>query len=198
MMSSRLRKYFVTGLVVLIPLVATSYILWILFDLLDGILRPLVTEIFGVYIPGLSLVIMLLLTLLVGFIANYTIGKKGVKLFEESLCRIPMVRTIYLAIKQASDILFMQKEEFQKVVLVEYPRRGIYVLGFVTGSGVEEIQEKTSEDVLNLFVPTAPNPTSGFLLMVPKKDVIVLDMSVEDGLKMIISGGLLAPTNEGR
>lgn len=197
-MSNRLRKYFVTGLVVLIPLVATLYILWILFDLLDGILRPLVTEIFGVYIPGLSLVIMLLLTLLVGFIANYTIGKKGVELFEESLCRIPMVRTIYLAIKQASDILFMQKEEFQKVVLVEFPRRGIYMLGFVTGSGVEEIQEKTSEHVLNLFVPTSPNPTSGFLLMVPKKDVIVLDMSVEDGLKMIVSGGLLAPTNEGR
>lgn len=197
-MSSRLRKYFVTGLVVLIPLVATSYILWILFDLLDGILRPLVTEIFGIHIPGLSLVIMLLLTLLVGFIANYAIGKKGVELFEESLCRIPMVRTIYLAIKQASDILFMQKGEFQKVVLVEYPRRGTYVLGFVTGSGIEEIQEKTSEDVLNLFVPTAPNPTSGFLLMVPKKDVILLDMSVEDGLKMIISGGLLVPTNEGR
>jgi len=195
-MFTRLRKYFIAGLVVLVPLIATLYILWFLFDFLDGILRPLVTRIFEYHIPGLSLAIMLLLVLLVGLVASHTIGKKWVELFERTLCKMPLVRVIYSSIKQASAALFMQKKEFQRVVLIEYPRKGVYIIGFVTGVGAEEIQEKTSEHTLNIFVPTAPNPTSGFLVMVPEKDVVSLDMSIEDGLKMIVSGGLLPPTSK--
>ncbi len=195
-MIARLRNYFIAGLVVLVPLLATLYIVWFLFDFLDGILRPLVTRILGYPIIGLSLVIMLLLVLLVGSIVSHAIGRKWVEFFERVLCKIPLVRVIHSSIKQASSALLMQKEEFKRVVLIEYPRKGVYVIGFVAGGSAEEIQEKTSEHTLNVFVPTSPNPTSGFLVMIPEKDVVSLDMSVEDGLKMIVTGGLVTPTSK--
>ena len=195
-MIARLRNYFIAGLVVLVPLLATLYIVWFLFDFLDGILRPLVTRILGYPVIGLSLVIMLLLVLLVGSIVSHAIGRKWVEFFERVLCKIPLVRVIHSSIKQASSALLMQKEEFKRVVLIEYPRKGIYVIGFVAGGGAEEIQEKTAEHTLNVFVPTSPNPTSGFLVMIPEKDVIPLEMSVEDGLKMIVTGGLVTPNNK--
>ena len=195
-MIARLRNYFIAGLVVLVPLLATAYIVWFLFDFLDSILRPLVIRIFGYPVLGLSLAIMLLLVLLVGSIVSHALGRKWVEFFERILCKIPLVRVIHSSIKQASSALLMQKEEFKRVVLIEYPRKGVYVIGFVAGGSAEEIQEKTAEHTLNIFVPTSPNPTSGFLVMVPEKDVIPLEMSIEDGFKMIITGGLVNPNNK--
>ncbi len=195
-MIARLRNYFIAGLVVLVPLLATLYIVWFLFDFLDSLLRPLVTRIFGYSVIGLSLLIMLLLVLLVGSIVSHAIGRKWIELFERTLSKIPLIRVIHSAIKQASSALLMQKEEFKRVVLVEYPRKGVYVIGFVAGGGAEEIQEKTTEHTLNIFIPTAPNPTSGFLAMIPEKDVVQLDMSIEDGFKMIITGGLVTPNSK--
>ncbi|MDD2666385.1 MAG: DUF502 domain-containing protein [Methanocellales archaeon] len=192
----RLRNYFIAGLVVLVPLLATLYIVWFLFDFLDSLLRPFVTRIFGYSITGLSFLIMLLLVLLVGSIVSHAIGKKWVELFESTLSKIPLIRVIHSSIKQASSALLMQKEEFKRVVLVEYPRKGAYVIGFVAGGSAEEIQEKTAEHTLNIFIPTAPNPTSGFLAMIPEKEVVYLDMSIEDGFKMIITGGLVTPTSK--
>lgn len=192
----RLRNYFIAGLVVLVPLLATLYIVWFLFDLIDSILRPFVTRIFGYSVIGLSFLIMLLLVLLVGAIVSHAIGRKWVEFFEGTLCRIPLVRVIHSSIKQASSALLMQKEEFKRVVLVEYPRKGAYVIGFVAGGSAEEIQEKTAEHNLNIFIPTAPNPTTGFLAMIPEKEVVYLDMSIEDGFKMIITGGLVNPASK--
>ena len=195
-MIARLRNYFIAGLVVLVPLLATLYIVWFLFDFLDSILRPLVIRILGYPVIGLSLTIMLLLVLLVGSIVSNALGRRWVEFFERILRKIPLVRVIHSSIKQASAALLMQKEEFKRVVLIEYPRKGIYVIGFVAGGSSEEIQEKTAEHTLNVFVPTSPNPTSGFLVMIPEKDVVPLKMSVEDGLKMIVTGGLVTPNNK--
>ncbi len=192
----RLRNYFIAGLVVLVPLFATLYIVWFLFDFIDSILRPFVTRFFGYSVVGLSFLIMLLLVLLVGAIVSHTIGRKWIEFFERTLCKIPLVRVVHSSIKQASSALLMQKKEFKRVVLVEYPRKGAYVIGFVAGDSAEEIQEKTAEHTLSIFIPTAPNPTSGFLAMIPEKDVVQLDMSIEDGFKTIITGGLVTPTSK--
>ncbi len=195
-MIAKLRNYFIAGLVVLVPLLATAYIVWFLFDFLDSILRPLVIRIFGYPILGLSLLIMLLLVLMAGSIVSHAVGRKLVEIFERILSKIPLIRVIHSSIKQASSALLMQKEEFKRVVLIEYPRKGVYAIGFVAGGSAEEIQEKTAEHTLNIFVPTSPNPTSGFLVMVPEKEVVPLEMSIEDGFKMIVTGGLVTPNNK--
>jgi len=189
-MISKLRNYFLTGLVIFVPIVATIYIVWVAFNFLDGLLRPLVEAAIGKHVPGLSLLITVLFILLIGAFATIAIGRKLVGVFEKNLLKIPVIRSIYLIIKQASAaFLVPQGSDFKKVVLVEFPRKGMYALGFTTGVTVGEIQEKTAEKVINVFVPTSPNPTSGFFIMLPEKSVIQLDMSVQDALKFVISGG---------
>ncbi|MFH1773757.1 MAG: DUF502 domain-containing protein [Methanobacteriota archaeon] len=189
-MIAKLRNYFLTGLVIFVPVVATIYIVWVAFNFLDGLLKPFVNVVLGKYVPGLSLLVTILFILLIGAFATIAIGRKLVGVFEKTLLRIPVVRGIYLIIKQASAaFLTPQESEFKKVVLVEFPRKGMYSLGFTTGVTVGEIQEKTAEKVINVFVPTSPNPTSGYFIMVPEESVIQLDMSVQDALKFVISGG---------
>ncbi|MFQ5975076.1 MAG: DUF502 domain-containing protein [Candidatus Hydrothermarchaeales archaeon] len=189
----KLRNFFITGLAVSVPLFATIYIVWAIFRFLDGILSPFLKLVIGEekYISGVGFIITLFLITSIGALTTVAIGKQMVSLFEESLSKIPLVRGIYSTFKQASDAFLTHKPSSgsRGVVLVEYPRKGIYTLGLTTAITINEIQDKTKERVVNVFIPTSPNPTSGMLIIVPEEDVIPLDMSTEEGLRLIVSGG---------
>lgn len=190
----RLRNYLVAGLVVLLPVVATWQVLVWLFNLIDGLLGGLVTRIFGRSIPGLGLAATVIIVLAVGALAANWFGRRLIDCGERLMRRTPIVRNVYSTIKQIIDAFVgANKTAFRNVVLIEYPRKGVYSPGFATGPTAGELSGKTKEDLVGVFVPTTPNPTSGFLLYVPRRDVIYLDMSVEDGLKLVISGGVVTP-----
>lgn len=189
----KLRNFFITGLAVTVPLTATIYIVWVTFRFLDGILSPFLKLIIGEekYITGIGLIITLFLITAVGAFVSIAIGRRMVSFFEEVLTRIPLVRGIYSTFKQASDAFLVHtpSEGSRGVVLVEYPRKGIYTIGLKTAVTIKEIQEKTHEPVVNIFIPTSPNPTSGMLILVPEDSVTPLDMTTEEGLRLIVSGG---------
>ncbi len=187
----KLRNIFITGLLALLPIVVTIYTLYILFNLVDGLLRPVIRGFFGVYYPGTGLVAMVIIIFLLGLLVRVALGRKLIQAFENAIEKIPLVRTVYSVVKYASETMLNTKGDFKGVVLLEYPRKGLYTIGFTTGTVVKEIQEVTEDRVINVFVPTAPNPTSGYVVHIPEKDVIPLKMSVEEGLKLIISGGFL-------
>jgi|Deesub1362A_J573_1020465.scaffolds.fasta_scaffold00057_106 uncharacterized membrane protein len=189
-LSSRVRTYFFTGLAIFIPLVATVYVVWIGFNFFDGLMKPLVKPIAG-DVPGVSLIVTIIMIIILGAFGRITIGAKIMNFLETTLLRIPVVSTIYYAVREASALVLKQEERgYKAVVLVEYPRKGSYVIGFSTSSTIEEIQKKTEKEVINVYVPTTPNPTSGFLLMLPKEDIVPLDMTIEEAFKIIMSGGL--------
>ena len=189
----KIRNFFITGLAVTVPLAATAYFVWATFRFLDGILSPFLKLIIGEekYISGIGFFLTLFLITAIGAMTTIAIGRRMVGLFEVSLRRIPLVRGIYSTFKQASDAFLVHKPSSgsRGVVLVEYPRKGIYTIGLTTAITVSEIQNKTDEKVVNVFIPTSPNPTSGMLIIVPQKDVIPLSMSTEEGLRLIVSGG---------
>ncbi|MBF0284268.1 MAG: DUF502 domain-containing protein [Magnetococcales bacterium] len=196
----RLRRYFLTGVLVTAPVALTIYILDLIVKLADSILQLLPPEyhpdhLLPFKIPGLGLVLTLVLVLISGFLVSNMVGNQLLQWWESLLGRIPLVRGIYNGSKQLMETLFSSSSKsFRKVVLIEYPRRGSWTLGFVTGSGVEEVEEKLDVGkVLNVFVPTTPNPTSGYLLLLPENDAIPLEMTVEEGLKLVISGGIMIP-----
>jgi len=193
----RLRTYFLAGLLALIPLVVTVGILSWLFNVLDGFLGPYIYEWLGRPVPGLGLVATLVVVLAIGMIATNFAGRRVLAGVDIALQRIPLVRTIYSTVKQMSTSLLQGGQDFQHVVLVEYPRRGLYQIGFVTGKIEgplqEELTARVGERVLNVFVPATPNPMSGYLVMLPERDIHFLPMSVQDGLKLVISGGLAIP-----
>ncbi len=187
-----IRNTFLAGLIVFVPLVATVYVLWFGFDFLDSLLRPILVHLLGRYIPGSGFAAMLLLIFALGALARLTLGKRIVAALEQAIMRIPLVKTVYATVKHASEALIDNRtSSFKGVVLVEYPRRGCYVIGFTTGAKIGEVQEKIKDRMINVFIPTAPNPTSGMVIVVPEDEVIPLDMSVEDGLKLIVSGGFV-------
>ncbi len=193
-MFKRISNLFITGLAVLIPLGGTLYLAWMLFKFADGILRPLVVGWLQLSIPGLGLILTLTIILLTGLLATNIIGRHLIMLWESLLLKTPVVRNVYLAIKQLVDAFITHRQTvFKGVVLVEYPRHGLYTLGFITGETRGEVQVKTSERLVNVFLPTTPNPTSGWLVMVPEKDLIFLSMTVEEGLKLVVSGGVITP-----
>jgi uncharacterized membrane protein len=183
----QLRKSFFTGLLVVVPISVTIYILVFLIEIINDLLP------FSFLPYGTGLVLTVILITLVGFMTTNFIGKRLIEMGEEVISRIPLVKNVYAAVKQISDaMLTSQAKNFRRVVLIEYPRKGIYTLAFVTGISKGEVQNKTRSQVINLFVPTTPNPTSGFYLMVPESDVIDLEMSVEDAFKLLISGGMIS------
>jgi len=193
-----LRRYLMAGLLVWVPLGVTLLIVAFLVDLMDQTLLLLPASIqpeylLGFRIPGLGIALTLAIVLLTGMIMTNLFGKQLVSIAERALHRIPLVRSIYAAVKQVTESMFSSGKSFRKVVLVEYPHKGIWTLAFQTGVGAEEVRLKTGRDVTNVFVPTTPNPTSGFFLMVPREDVIELDMSIDDGLKMLLSVGVVVP-----
>lgn len=187
----QLKKSFFTGLLVVIPISATIYILIFLIGVLNNLLP------FHFLPYGTGVILTIILITLIGFMTTNLIGKRLIDTGEKFISSIPLVKNVYAAVKQISDAMLSSKgKNFRRVVLIEYPRKGIYTLAFVTGVSRGEVQDKTKDNVINLFVPTTPNPTSGFYLMVPEADVINLDMSVEDAFKLLISGGMVsADTN---
>ncbi|RMD92611.1 MAG: DUF502 domain-containing protein [Calditrichaeota bacterium] len=199
----KFRAYFFTGLLVLIPLFLTGYIIWNLFLAIDGILRGVVydflyktfgLEVFKKPIPGLGFITLVLLITFTGIIARNYFGRKIVDIGDRIVQSIPLINRVYNAIKQISYAFFSEKREvFKKAILFEYPRKGIYSIGFFTQDTRGPVQEALEEDVVSVFLPTTPNPTSGFLLFVPKTDIIDLDLPVEEALKLIISGGAIVP-----
>jgi len=188
------KKIFMTGLLTLLPLAITLYLFYLIFYFLDNLIGDILYALFEFRIPGIGFAAGILLILAVGFIASNLIGKKLINYSDHILQRVPLLRGIYSSSKQIIDAFTIQgKNAFQKVVMLEYPRKGLYVIGFVTGSTRGEIQDKTKEETLSIFIPTTPNPTSGMLILAPRDQVIELDMTIEEGLKVIISGGLFIP-----
>jgi len=193
------RRYIVAGLLVWIPLGVTLFVLNVLVGVMDRTLlllppayRP--EALLGFNIPGLGILLTLLVLIATGVFAANLVGRRLVGLWESILHRIPLVRSVYSAAKSFAEVLFGDTtDSFKKVLLLEYPRKGIYSLCFQTSTELAEIQARTSEDVVCVFVPTTPNPTSGFIMMVPRSDVIELDMDVESALKMIVSLGVVVP-----
>ena len=193
-MRHHFRRYLIAGLLVTLPVGVTVFVLLALFGFLDNLLGPIFTHWVGVRIPGLGLLAGFLLIIAVGALASNIIGGRVVQVFDGLMMRIPLARTVYSATKQISDALLQQKRgAFRQAVLVEWPRHGIYTVGFVTGETRGEAQEKTADRVINVFVVTTPNPTTGFLCLVPESQLTPLEMSVEDALKLVISAGIVTP-----
>lgn len=192
-----IKTIFTTGFLTILPLAVTIYVFYIIYNFLDILVGGMIKSIFNYHVPGIGFVSGLLLILIVGFIASNIIGKRLIDYGDNILQRLPLARGIYSSARQIIDAFTVQGQNaFQKVVLLEYPRKGLYVLGFVTGSSKGEIQEKTQGETVNIFIPTTPNPTSGMLILAPRKEVIDLQMTVEQGMKVIISGGLVSPPAE--
>ncbi len=195
-----LRRYLVAGILVWLPIGITIILLRILIGLMDRTLI-LIPEQFrpeawlGFAIPGLGLVLTVLILLVTGVLAANIVGRSLVGFWERILDRIPVVRSVYSASKNFAEIVFSDSDQsFKKVLLIEYPRKGLYGLAFQTSTNLGEVQHRTGEEVVCTFVPTTPNPTSGFIIIVPKKDIIELDMEVDEALKMIISLGVVVPS----
>lgn len=194
-----MRKYLIAGLLVWMPLGITFLVIRAIVGLLDKTLL-LIPEMYrpetllGFNIPGLGVALAIILVLVTGMIVANFLGKRLIVAWEKFLARIPLVRSLYAAIKQIMEaVLATDAQSFRKVLLIEYPRKGLWSLAFMTSDNLGEVQAKTTGEVMSVFIPTTPNPTSGFIIMVPKDDVIELDMAVEDGLKMIISLGVAVP-----
>ncbi|HED39071.1 MAG TPA: DUF502 domain-containing protein [Chromatiales bacterium] len=194
-----LKRYLIAGLLVWLPLGVTVLVIRLLVNFMDKLLVFIPKEyhpdtLLGFHIPGLGVVLAVLVVLITGVIVANFFGRQLVAAWESLLGRIPLVRTIYHSVKQVAVTIFSsQGKSFRKVLLIEYPRKGIYTLAFQTGDAVAEVREKSGREVINVFVPTTPNPTSGFFIMVPEEDVQVLDMSIDEALKMIMSLGVIVP-----
>lgn len=210
-----LRASFLTGLVVVLPIGLTIYLIWTVIGWIDGWILPLipgpwkpdavVREIFGpdatIPVRGVGVVVFLVFTVVVGWVAKGLLGRSLLHWAERLVDRMPVVRSIYNGLKQIAETVFAQSEtNFERACLVEYPKENIWAIGFVSTRAKGELQAKLNghgfEDVISVFLPTTPNPTSGFLLYVAEKDVIYLDMKIEDAAKLIISAGLVYPNGK--
>ena len=200
---SRIRSWFFTGILVMTPLILTIYVVWAFITFVDNLVVPMVPYYYrpSTYlpfpIPGLGLIIVFIFTTFVGILATGLFGRTLIRLWENILSRMPVVRSVSSAIKQILEtVMATQSDAFRQAVLVEYPRKDIWAIGFVTGSTKGEVGENVNKKMVNVFMPTTPNPTSGFLLFFPEKDLIFLKMSVEDALKLVVSGGMVIPKNK--
>ncbi|WP_378951269.1 DUF502 domain-containing protein [Mesorhizobium sp. ANAO-SY3R2] len=205
---TRLRNYFLTGFVVCAPLVLTIYIVWSFVGWVDSWVKPYIPTNYNpdtylsVRIPGFGLIVALVLITLIGFLTANFIGRAIVLFGERLLTRTPLVRGLYKALKQLFETALSDKNEmFRTVGMVEYPRKGVWSIVFVAGDKRSEINEKLDQEgdpLMAVFMPCTPNPTTGFLMYVPKSEVVLLDMSIEDGAKLIVSAGLVAPEVKGK
>jgi uncharacterized membrane protein len=199
-LSTRLRNYFLTGVILLVPVAITLFIMFQLFLWADGFLGESVSRALGYRLPGLGIILTILLFMSIGVIGQNVLGKRLWRWVEYSLESLPVVRSLYVGIKQVSDILFQQrKSEFQRVVLVEYPRKDVWVIGFVTNDEAvwSRNPDFTSKKMVSVFIPTTPNPTSGFLLLVERTQVMDTQIGIEEAMKLVISGGLVQPRGLG-
>jgi uncharacterized membrane protein len=195
-----IRRWLFAGLMVLVPLGITIFVVDFTVNLLDKSLllippawRP--EALLGFSVPGAGIILCLVLLLGVGFLADNFIGARVMRWAESMLGRVPMVRSIYSGSKQLADMVLGEGgTSFRQVILLEYPRKGLWTIAFITGGPLREAREKSSHDLITVFVPTTPNPTSGFIILVPREDVITLQMSVEEAMRMIISLGVVTPS----
>ena len=194
-----IKRYFFTGLLISAPIGATIYITIFIVEFIAGLVpqrfnpNGLLPEIIGYEIPGLELIIAFISFILIGLIFSTLFGKAILGYFDNLITRIPFAGNVYKAIKQITETFSNADAAYQKVVLIEYPRKDIYAIGFMTGETKGEIKDRKKIDMVNVFVPTTPNPTSGFLLFIPKEDAVELDMSVEDAIKLVVSAGMVVP-----
>jgi uncharacterized membrane protein len=194
-----LKRYFITGLLVWVPLGITIWILQALIGTMDQSLLLLPAQwrpetLLGYYVPGIGAVLTLLVVLATGVVATNFFGRRILLFWESLLARVPVVKSIYYSVKQVSDTLFSDSgEAFRKALLVQYPRQGCWTIAFMTGQPGGDVANHLQGEYISVYVPTTPNPTSGFFLMMPRADVIELDMSVDDALKYIISMGVVVP-----
>lgn len=213
-MFKKLRNYLVMGFIVLLPAIATLYVLQLLFSFIDRILGNFLTGVFvvlglipdekihflgmnlGERVPGVGFVLMILILIGVGYATKSLAGKEAIRFTERAFKKVPVARSVYSIVQQVTTAFIQERTSFKKVVLVEYPRKGLFTMGFLTGESQGEVQEKTMLECVNVFLPTTPNPTSGWLVLVPKEDIMLLDMTVEQGLKFIISGGVVVPRTQ--
>lgn len=202
-----LRASFLTGLVVIAPVAMTVWLVWAIIGWVDSVVLPLVPyhlrpEFYiGINLRGVGVIIFLVFTVFVGWIAKGLIGKSLIRFAESLVNRMPVVRTIYSGVKQIAETVFAQSERsFEKACLIQYPRKDIWAIGFISTTAKGEISRRaeTGSALLSVFLPTTPNPTSGFLLFLPREDVIELEMSVEEAAKLVISAGLVYPGENGR
>ena len=185
---ARLRDYFLAGLLVAAPLAVTIGVAVWFVDFIDRRVFP------GGGIPGFGLIVVVSGLTMLGWLASGFLGRLIHAVGDRIVSRIPVLRSVYGATKQIFESVLAQKSNaFREVALFEYPRKGIWSIGFLTGTTSGEVQHRTQEETVNVFLPTTPNPTSGYLLFVPKKDLIILEMSVEEGIKMVVSGGIVTP-----
>jgi uncharacterized membrane protein len=188
-----LRRYFFTGLIVLLPVVITAFVLWQLFFALDDILGGFVETYWDRSVPGVGLVALIALVMVIGAIASNIIGRRLIGAGERLLARVPLISWIYRTTKQLfSTILGERSKSFRKVVLVSYPRKGTYSVAFLTSESPTAFEGKLGGSFVTVFLPTTPNPTSGILLVVPADEVVPLDMTVDEGLRLVISAGALS------
>ncbi|MBC8268459.1 MAG: DUF502 domain-containing protein [Rhodospirillaceae bacterium] len=198
--TGRLRAYFLAGVLITAPISITFYLAWLFINFVDSKVTPLIPLKYSpeTYLPfgtpGLGLVVVFVVLTLIGALTAGFVGRLYLRTSERLLNRMPVIRGFYSAIKQILEtVLAQQSNAFREAVLVEYPRRGMWAIAFITGRTKGEVQNLTKEECINIFLPTTPNPTSGFLLFVPKKELVPLSMSVEEALKMVISGGIVTP-----
>jgi len=198
-----MRKYLVTGLLIWVPLVITLWVLNLIVTTMDQSLDLLPVQwhphtLFGRDIPGLGVLLTVLVVLSTGLLARNIIGERLVLYWEALLGRIPIVRSIYSSVKQVSDtILSPNGQAFRRALLVQYPRAGVWTIAFQTGTPAAEVRRHVPTDMVSVYVPTTPNPTSGFFLMVPRAETIELNMSVDEALKYVVSMGVVAPADRG-
>ena len=195
----RLKGYFITGLLVLVPLYITLYVFSLIVGFMEGIFDILPTALrpgtyLPVYVPGMGVAFTVALVLFVGLVTQNFLGKRLLSLSERLLAKIPVLRIVYNGTKQFMETFFSKDSKgFRKVVLVEFPRKGVYSIGFVTGVSRGALKDKTEAGAVSVFLPTAPNPTSGFFIVAPEEEVMYLDMKVEDAFKVIMTGGIVVP-----
>ncbi len=194
-LAARLRNYFITGIIVLVPLGFTLYLTIFLVSVSSKLIPEEINpnSYLPFSIPGLEIALSIIFITLIGFISLSYIGKRTLKLINDLLKKIPFLRSIYSAIGQMTESFASKKGKKKSVVLVQYPSKGSWAVGFATRDNKGEISKKTNDKLVNVFIPTTPNPTSGFLLMFPKKEVIYLDMSFEEASKFIVSAGTSIP-----
>ena len=192
---AKLRNYFITGIVVLVPIGITLYLVKFFVTISSKMIPPEINpnNYLPILIPGLEIVLSIIFITIIGYLSLSFIGKKILQLFNNLLKKIPILRTIYSAIGQMAETLAPKRKSKKSVVLVQYPRKGSWAVGFATKDNIGEISKKTNQRLVNVFIPTTPNPTSGFLLMFPKNEIIYLDMNFEEASKFIVSAGTSDP-----
>lgn len=197
-MWQKISAAFFRGLIILLPTLITVWLIFFCYTFLDGILGNIITLFVGHSIPGLGFILIILLILIVGAISPFLIGQRLIDWGDDFMKKVPVIKNIYSSVEQVNEVLFMQKDAkgFNRACMVEYPRKGIWSIGFVTSDAAKELEKKAgwrTGKMMNVFIANTPTPATGFLIIVPSRDVKLLDMKIDDAFKYVISGGVLKP-----